>query len=216
MGTSKLGLALSAFIGAGAALMTTVAVGTLGGGDPPTALARSGDPAKPTQTTRSVEVKAASGRLEALEQAVARLHGERDGQREDPPAELPSPEEERASVAARFAELEQRLLADPVDPAWSGGATESLRKDLGAVAEQDGFELIAAECRTEMCRATLRWTSYEAAVKTGMRLPERTIPGLNCAASIWLDEPDRPAGAYSSNLFLDCSEQRAGKVDVVQ
>jgi hypothetical protein len=197
---------------------------TLGDGerDAPRAAtkARVSEASKYTQAHRSPPSHASSWRLAALEQEVARMRmrDEPAGQTEPPPTELPSPEEERRRVEDHFTELERQLLAEPVDPSWSGGATESLRTSLSGVGANDGFDLLAAECRTQTCRATLRWPSYEAAVETGMRLPERAIPGLNCTSSIWLKEPapGQAAGSYAASLFLDCSEQRAGTVDNIQ
>ncbi|HWO26765.1 MAG TPA: hypothetical protein VNO30_48885 [Kofleriaceae bacterium] len=177
------------------------------------------------QTSKQIVVQASPGRLEALEKEVEHLRNERNehnernerNERNDPPVtEIQNPEEERKRVEAQFGELERHLLADPVDPSWSGGAAELLRNDLSGITGKDGFNLVTVECRTEMCRATLQWENYEAAVKTGMRLPERAIPGLNCAKSIWLKEPENPAGSYSSSLYLDCSEQRAGIADIIR
>ena len=157
-----------------------------------------------------------SGRREALEREIARLRDERHREDEPSPPEILTPEEERRRVEAELAALERQLLSEAVDPSWSSGATASLQTDLSALAERDGFSLVAVECRTELCRATLRWDNYEAAVKTGMHLPERAIPGLNCAKTIWFEEPSNPADSYASSLFLDCSEQRAGNTDLVK
>lgn len=216
--TSKVWVALSALAGAGAALVTVATLGKAEDGNRQTPKTRADEESGSKQTNKSIAVQAAPalGRLEALEREMARWRDERNRDHEPTPQELQNPEEERRRVEVGFAELERHLLTEPVDPSWSGGATESLRNDLGAIAERDGFSLLAAECRTEMCRATLRWDNYEAAVKTGMRLPERAIPGLNCAKTIWLKVPDNPAAPYSTSLFLDCSEQRAGNADVIK
>lgn len=219
MATSKVWVTLSALAGAGVALIATAGVwdGQERAQRATSTHAHQTPEYRPT--SKQIVIQASPGRLEALEKEVAHLRAERaeHPERTEPSlTELPSPEEERKLVETQFGELERQLLADPVDPSWSSGAAESLRNDLSAVAATDGFNLVAVECRTEMCRATLRWESYEAAVKTGMRLPERAIPGLNCAKSIWLKEPEQPAGPYSSSLYLDCSEQRAGIADVIR
>ena len=225
MATSKRWVALSALVGAGAALITTTLMENAEKNVPHAVRKQADSTSKYTQSQRPIiaraspGVQASSGRLEALEREVASLRSERS----EPPAstsptEIPSPpnpEEERRRVEAQFSELERQLQADPVDPSWSSGATESLRNDLSAVAREQGFDLVAVECRTDMCRATLRWNNYEAALRTGMLLPERAIPGLNCVKSIWLKEPDNPDGLYSSNLYLDCTEQRTGNVDII-
>ncbi|HEX2689686.1 MAG TPA: hypothetical protein VHN14_23875 [Kofleriaceae bacterium] len=166
------------------------------------------------RTIAPTVAEASSGRLAALEGEVARLRADRT-EHASTPSDEPDPQAERARVEAQFSEFERRLLADPVDPSWSGVATESLRSDLSAAAREGEFSLVAVECRTELCRATLQWDSYEAARRTGMHLAERAIPGLNCTKSIWLKEPDHPDAPYSSNLFLDCSEQRAGTTDTI-
>ena len=225
MTTSKRWVALSALVGAGAALITTTLMENAEKNVPHVVSKQADSTLKYTQSQRPIiaqaspGVQASSGRLEALEREVASLRSDR----RDSPAGIsptesqnpPNPEEERKRVETQFSELERQLQADPVDPSWSSGATESLRNDLSAVAREQGFDLVAAECRTDMCRATLRWNSYEAAVRTGMHLPERAIPGLNCVKSIWFKEPDNPDGPYSSNLYLDCTEQRAGNVDII-
>jgi len=216
MAISKAWLALSALVGAGIALMTTATTRSGGRNSPPAETRQSVEVATHEQPSRPITLQASPGRMEALEQEVARLRDRRDAHDEPAPQPPDDPEEDRKRVEARFAEFERHLQAEPVDPAWSGGATESLRSDLGAAARADGFDLVAVECRTATCRATLRWSSYDAAVRTGMHLPERAMPGLNCAKSIWLKEPSNPSEPYSGNLFLDCSEQRAGTTDVIR
>jgi hypothetical protein len=217
MATSKAWAALSALVGAGAALLTTVTIGNVNRNDERTPPAQVAATSTHAQTDKAVLFRGSPGRLEAPDQALARLRDERDvpdGHDEHTPPQpaSPDPEEERRRVEARFGELEQRLLAEPVDPAWSSEAMELLRKDLSAITRSGGFELAAVECRTTMCRATLRWDNYGAAVKAGLHLPELATPGLNCTTGIWLEEPSSPAESYSSNLFLDCSEQRAVNV----
>jgi hypothetical protein len=160
MAMSKTWIVLSAFVGAGAALVTTAAVQNSRNSDQPATQAQTDGISKRVQASRSVMAEVSPGRLDALE-------------------------------------------------------TESLRSDLSAVATKAGFNLVAAECRTQMCRATLQWDSYGAALKTGAQLAERAIPGLNCVKSIWLKEPDNPSAPYSSSLFLDCNEQRAGTADTI-
>ena len=219
MAISKVWVILSALVGAGVALIVTAAVWNVEERDQRATSTHANQTPQYRQTSKQIVLQASPGRLEALEQKVEHLRNERNehSERNDPPAtEILSPEEERKLVETQFGELERHLLADPVDPSWSSGAAELLRSDLSGIAGKDGFHLVAVECRTEMCRATLRWENYEAAVKTGMRLPERAIPGLNCAKSIWLKEPENPAGSYSSSLYLDCSEQRAGIADVIR
>ena len=214
MATSKIWLVLSAVMGAGAALLTTT-LQDAGKVEQQAAVARADEASKHAPTSKAVIAEVSPGRLDRLEQEMAHLRNERNEPPSATPEVLPSPQEDQRRLEARFAGLERQLMAEPVDASWSRAATESLRNDLSAAAKDAGFKLVAAECRTEMCRATLQWANYEAALKTGMRLPERLIPGLNCVRSVWLKEPDDPAGPYSSNLFLDCSEQRAGNVDTI-
>src|SRR5690606_5151550 len=86
---------------------------------------------------------------------------------------------------------------------------------MSSWGEQLGFTVVEAECKTTMCRASLEWEDYEAAKRTGLRLPERQLPGLNCNRHIWLDEPADPTKPYSTDFYLDCTDQRAGLVEVV-
>lgn len=218
MAMSKMWMVLSALVGSGSALVAIAAVQNLENNDQPATRTQPDATSGRAQASKSVTAEISPGRLEALEREVAHLRDERTARDQDTStlaAEVLDPQAERQRVMARFSELEHRLLADPMDPSWSRPATESLRSDLNAMAAKAGFDVVATECRTEMCRATLRWDNYEAALKTGVHLAERAIPGLNCVKSIWLKEPENPSESYSSSLFLDCSEQRAGNVDTI-
>jgi hypothetical protein len=220
MSTSKTSILLSAVVGAVAALGTVVVVGNLNHRDEHITQTQADDRSKFTPSSKSVTAEILPGRVQALEREVARLRDERSerAERVEPPgtdAEAPDPQADRRRVEARFSELERQLLADPIDPSWSPMATESLQNHMTATAKTNGFVLVAAECRTALCRATLRWDTYEAALKTGMQLPEQAIPGLNCARSIFLEESSNPLEPYSASLFLDCREQRAGRAGAI-
>lgn len=211
---SRAWMMLSAFVGAGAALLTSAIMrSSENASRADTHFNESKEPLRPAPASRSIIAQAELGRLEALEQEVGRLGNQRGELPSAMPAQAPDPEQERTRVAARFSDLERRLQADPVDPSWSSGATASLHNDISAASRRYKFSLLTAECRTEMCRATLQWDNYAAAVKTGTLLALRAIPGLNCVKNIWLKEPADPSVPYSSELYLECSGQRAGTVD---
>jgi len=211
--TSIAWVAISAVIGAGAALLTTAGARTVEQPSQPV-ITRSDEALQHARPSKMATTEVSPERVNALEREVVRLreHGE---PLDTPATDIPDPDHARELAAARFSELERRLLAEQVDPSWGSAATGALRRDLSAAAKNSDFALIAAECRTEMCRATLQWNNYDAALMTGMQLPVRAIPGLNCIKTIWLKEPDGRDKPYSADFFLDCSAQRAGTVDTI-
>lgn len=97
--------------------------------------------------------------FQRAQQEIAQL---REGKiRQDVASEpdlAPDPHKERERLQLQFAELEQRLESDPLDPSRSREATAYLETDLSGWGQKAGFSLIAAECRTEICRAT--WSDY--------------------------------------------------------
>jgi hypothetical protein len=218
MSTSKLWMACSAGIGAVAAIATAAIMNRV------EARAEIAPRPKQVQTApqdkvthyETIIVPGEPRRLDELEQQVAQLQNDQETRRlAQAGAAPPNPEEERRQLEQRFGDLERRLAADPIDPSWSRQATGRLQTDLTSAGTTLGFSVVAAECRTEMCRARLQWNDYGAAVKTGLGLPERAIPGLNCVKSIWLKEPQPGGSSYSADLYLDCTEQRTGQVATI-
>jgi hypothetical protein len=84
---------------------------------------------------------------------------------------------------------------------------------LTTLGEQLGFIVGPTDCKTTTCRAAVTWGDYTSARTTGMQLVERFFPGLNCAQEIRLAAPDNPNASYTTQLFLDCADQRAGVVE---
>lgn len=174
----------------------------------------------PTHQTTLV-VRADSSRIASLEKEVDELRAARTGLEQSvgqaPPddsrVEL-TYEENHRQLEAMFSGLQRLFGEDPPDPDWSATGTAFLDAGMSAWGQQLGFSVRDVECKTTMCRATVEWEDYAAAQSTGLRLPEREIPGLNCNRHIWLEEPEDPTEPYSADFYLDCTDQRAGLVEV--
>lgn len=163
--------------------------------------------------SRTIVVASDSQRMEALERELDELRKEKEGDDDPAPPDM-DPEKSRRLAEERFAELDRRHAKDPPDPSWSPKATQDLESGLIALGEELGFAVQSAECKTTSCRATVEWGDYAKADDTGFELAQRAMPGLNCVQAIRLPEPNDPELPYTANLYLDCTGQRAGLVEV--
>ena len=159
---------------------------------------------------------ALEGRVGAL--ALARVQSAPAPAREseaEPAADRPvlTAEERRQLTAKHIADADRRFTADPVDPVWTRKATTQLTTTITTVGEKLGYKVVDSECRTQYCRATLRWSDATHAQERGRHLAEMTIPGLNCAQTSWVPDPEPGASEQTTKLFLDCAELRAGTAD---
>lgn len=216
----------SAVIGVVAAIVTVVVVDQwrkppqVGLAPRPSPLPRTSD-AKSTDGTQIVRTvfvdRTDDEKLAELQQQVKELRDAREAeeQKRNEPWVRRDPEEARRALEAMFSELDRQFSSDPPDATWSPGAQKDLAGGLGDMGREFNFRVGAAECKTMTCRATVAFSDYESAVKAGRELAERTFPGLNCAQKVWLKPPEDPSAPYSTNLYLDCSEQRAGLVEAV-
>ncbi len=159
----------------------------------------------------TIVVQAETKQLQALRQEVDQLRNEHIEAEKTIP---PDPEAEMRRSDELLADMDRRYHQDPVDPRWSPGATNYLAEGLTVLSKEIGFGLRSAECKTAMCRATLEWPDYASAQRTGFQLAEREFPGLNCEQTIRLKPPENPGAPYSTNLYLDCTSQRTGSVEV--
>lgn len=211
----KLGLGLSVMAGILGAAATLLIGHTFERADAKSA-------ASEVRSEREVIIRKSGNdsRTAALEAAVRRLEVSQSHTMDDEGAEnepegdnSPTPEEARLHVVDTFSQLEKRHEEDPVDLEWAGPAEKHLNEGLQSLSEKMRLSVLNAECKTEMCRAEVEWENYATAKESGLRLAEVIVPGLNCAQSIWLDEPKDPDSRYSAKLYLDCANQRAGLVD---
>jgi len=196
-----------------AMLATMLAVGSATKTQP---AVQPGEPAihLPAAPGKTVLVNVPDPRVNELQAEMADLRRKQTEPGPDPNEEY-DPVGEQERLDTEFAQAERRVLEDPIDPNWSGEATRFLQAGLAERAEEAGFTVLLAECKTEVCRATLRFPDYQAAARNGSRLAARTLHGLNCAKSIRLKEPDNPAAPFDASLYLDCSKLRAGEADAL-
>lgn len=210
---------LSAAVGAGAALFAVAAMNS----DKQEQGAEKADEHSPAAHSSAVEqrtvvVEGDVTRLSALEREVDRMRSEMEAmadQGEAEPPAIPSPEEERRHLEQVYGAYDQRFEAESYDPSWSGQATSHLGNALQQIKNVGEFSVVSAECKSAVCRASLRWDNYDSAVAHGQRLPEQRIPGLNCIRSMWLKEPTNPQAPYTAELYLDCAAQRGGLAEAV-
>jgi hypothetical protein len=150
-------------------------------------------------------------RLAALERRVRELQEAHAPPAGSPLAEITSdPAEIRRNVKEMYAELDRAHDRDAPDPRWAPGATSHLVTGLTALGERLGFTVGATDCKTTTCRATVTWGNYATAHATGVQLVEELFEGLSCAQKINLLEPSDPNAPYATQLYLDCTELRAG------
>lgn len=123
------------------------------------------------------------------------------------------PEEVRRRSDQLFAELDQTHEQEPPDPGWAPSATKGLTNGLESLGEKLGFSVGPTDCKMTSCRASVTWTNYTTARATGAQLAERIFGGLNCAQRIRLPEPADSEKAYTTQLYLDCTDLRAGVAD---
>jgi hypothetical protein len=173
---------------------------------------------RPSPRTDDARIAALEGRLAALaamQAATAPASGPET--KVEPVAERPAltAEERRAHTAKQIADADRRFTSDPVDPKWTPKATSQLTTSVTTAGEKLGYKLLDAECRTQYCRATLRWSNPDHAHDRGHELAEMTIPGLNCAQTSWIPDTEPGATELTTKLFLDCADLRAGTADAI-
>lgn len=156
---------------------------------------------------RHVEAQWDEGRVGRIEDRLEAIQAEQELNEE---RGAPDAAKEREFLEQHYGQLDRDFEKDAPDPAWSAQATGFLKTSLESYGKTAGFEVVASECRGKTCRATMSWKTFDEARNNGGSLAERLIPGLNCMRSIWLKEPEEDGKPYSANLYLDCSEQRAG------
>lgn len=156
-----------------------------------------------------------STRIDELEKRVQEIsHGAGTNELDAPARTDPDPETFQRELAAEFADLDQQHVDEPRDPGWSPEAESNLASGLTTLGEKLGFSVDATECKTTFCRASLSFGDYESAREMGKELVEASFGGLNCAQKVWMKRPDDLTTPYRAQLYFDCSDQRAGLVEV--
>jgi hypothetical protein len=118
-----------------------------------------------------------------------------------------TPEEGRARAERERDALAQRFADELPDPQWSPAAERSLEVDLEKVAKRYSFAIDSVGCKTSMCSAEGRWSSYPAAVNTFRHLLHART-SLACSTQILLPEPANAEDEYTAKLYLDCEQSR--------
>ena len=216
----------SAAIGVLAAVMTVVGIdhwrarasGSTAAHQAETTVGDSRDaPQRRERETRTVVVdQNATDRISELERRMREVEAAKAGASDAgaaPDEPRLDPEEVRRRRDEQYARMEEAHARDSVDPTWAPGARKGLSKGLTQLGETIGFTLGATECKTTSCRATVTWGNYSAARTTGAQLVEHLFGGLNCRQNIRLPEPTDPDAPYTTSLYLDCTDLRAGAVD---
>jgi len=151
-------------------------------------------------------LSAIEDRLQKLEEGKAASAAQAE---EDPVDEA----RQQREATEEWTRMERGHDADMQDREWAPSAQRRFEEGLKPVSEELGFKVTAAECKTTTCRATVTFPNYAAARKDGMHVIERVYGGLNCMRRISLDAPQNPNEPYTTKLYLDCADQRAGLVE---
>ncbi len=120
--------------------------------------------------------------------------------------------EEQQQIELALIEENEAYDNEIVDFSWAPEAESNIDDGLSQLKENVDFEIIGSECKTNRCVATVQFQNYESAVENGNLFAEMSFPGLNCAQSTYLPEPNDVSASYQADLMLDCSQQNQGLV----
>ena len=208
---------LSVFGGAVAGVIATTLVQAASAQQAPVAASRaeSSDPDR--------EVEAEADALRGLRRNQRALHQRLRALEEEEPAatgslepdpEAPSPEatmtREEATAVARekYATWREVHAAEARDEAWARSAESRLEAALvEARGAAQSPEIIAVDCRTTRCKATLEWPSRGEAVET---FQQALAVKMGCESAILLDQPVVEGEPYRAFAHYDCQDDRAG------
>lgn len=121
-----------------------------------------------------------------------------------PMALLPSEmEKERQTVLEQVEANFQQHEAEPLDPAWGGKSTASLRSDLERLRQGRPFSLLEVDCRSNSCKAVLEWPSYPQAIADASALVHHYYE-VNCARTVLMTEPRELEQPYRLRILFQC------------
>jgi hypothetical protein len=145
-----------------------------------------------------------AARLNAVEQQLAGRHEPTEAAGEDPPMDAAQME---AVMLEHRQAREASFDAEPVDRSWAADTARSFQGELDAF-EGTTFRAGSVDCRTKVCRASLTWNSYEAALAESKALVTHSY-ATNCTKELLTPEPEgAPGSPYSANLYFDCGNLR--------
>jgi hypothetical protein len=121
----------------------------------------------------------------------------------------PSPEQERQEVIAQRDNQMRAFEAEHYDPVWSTSTKTAFRKDLEAIAANKNYKLESVDCKTTLCRAVVRGSSYDE-VQTGTGELLHAMYRTNCSRTLFLPKPEDPNAPYEGTIVYDCTSLRAG------
>lgn len=105
-------------------------------------------------------------------------------------------------------ERESSFAAEPVDRRWAADTARSFQGELDGFGGTT-FRAGAVDCRTNVCRASLTWSSYEAALAESKALVTHGY-ATNCTKELLTPEPEgAPGSPYTAHLYFDCGNLRS-------
>jgi hypothetical protein len=112
-------------------------------------------------------------------------------------AELPPDDPQYRAEATersrkRYAEFEQKILDEHVDPEWASSTQRTLETDFSRFGERANFDVLEVECKTSGCLATLEWDTFREARENLMKVAAFDY-STNCETMVWVgDHPETP------------------------
>ncbi len=168
---------------------------------------------RPSGRAAPVPADDTAARVVRLERQVEGLSG---ALRTAHPAPAPAPadpetaadaldiEHARVSELAAWEEKKRGLQGEAVDPKWSAKASDSFIDDLAGLSQENGFSVVAADCRTTQCAVVVEWPSYDDATAHFDALLHHNYQ-INCSRETLLPEPgESAAGPYQVTVLFNC------------
>ncbi len=118
----------------------------------------------------------------------------------------PSPEEIRRADEDTISRWADELIAfenEPVDVSYVRQVTLPLQRGVTSLGERSNFEVANLECRSSMCRASLRSRTYADALQAAPKLAHESYE-VNCAVRVVMPPPSDPEQPYESNVLYRC------------
>lgn len=94
------------------------------------------------------------------------------------------------------------------DVLWAPVAERALQDDLALLQDDGVLEASAIDCRSSLCRATVRYEDFADAPRNAARILHHMY-GINCGVEVYAPRPEDPSGEFEATVIFDCSEARA-------
>jgi hypothetical protein len=178
-------------------------------------------PATPLQAASGADARGLGTELDRLQRRLSNLERARatpspwtnsGGGAWTAPAERAAPtftsEQSREHAIRRLAEKEKAFAAEGIDHGWASDASRALMEDVERVSTATGSAVSAIECRTSLCRGSIRWRSYSDAATNLLQVISAPT-ARSCSTFMATPAPADPTAPYESTIFFDCAEDRA-------